>query len=221
MLMASLDSTQAQMASEGCYLVQRTFDLAEELVNNIKKIPGYDVFSEGNLPAGYFHDPTKILVSAAGFGLTGWELADILFKKYGIVVEMSDYYYVLFLLTIGHNKEDVTKVFKALRDIWQFERKDTVIKINDQGLLKVLYEKPVFLTFSPREVFYKKKEEVNINCIEGRICGKPLTVYPPGIPCIWPGQLIEKEHVEYLKWAMQNELSIQGMNESGNIEVIN
>ena len=72
---------------------------------------------------------------------------------------------------------------------------------------------------SPRKVYYNKKEAVKLAEAVGRISGASPVVYPPGIPCLWPGQLIEKEHVEYLEWALQNNLQVQGLKDNKKIVV--
>jgi len=208
LLLASLDSVQFQMASKGCLLVERVLELAAFLRREILKIPGYDVFSVEKSASGWYQDPSKVLVSAAGLGFTGWELAELLRKKYGLIVEMCDYYYVLFLITIGHRQEDLVKVVTALREIGKEEGK---VPLASLECPVSLYEKPVRLVLSPRKVYYNKKEEIALENTVGRICGAPLTVYPPGIPCLWPGQLIEKEHVEYLQWALHQHLNVQGV----------
>lgn len=217
LLMASLDSVQFQMAAEGRLLVEKVLELADLFREQIIKIPGYAVFSAGTLPLGWYHDSSKVLVSAAELGLTGWELADILKEKYGIVVEMSDYYYVLFLVTLGHNQEDIKKAVTALRDIWQYERRRPLLMLEYPVSI---YEQSVQIVLTPREVYYHKKEEQDITHVAGRICGNSLTVYPPGIPCLWAGQLIRQEQVEYLKWALAHNLNIQGLGEGGRVTVV-
>lgn len=222
-LMASLDSVQAQMAEKGLQLAEQVLELADFFRAKLAALPGYAVFSAAQLPAGWYQDPAKVLVSAAELGWTGWELADELQKQYGIVVEMADYYYVLFLLTPGHCQEDVEKVIRALQEISKRDRgRDCRNCTKSRHLLSVgadsstmfsaeLYEKPVELVMPPRKVYYNKKEEVSLAQAVGRISGAPLTVYPPGIPFLWPGQLIAKEHVEYLQWARQNRINMQGI----------
>jgi arginine decarboxylase len=207
LLLASLDSVQFQMASKGRLLVGRVLELAAFLRKEILKIPGYEVFSVENSASGWYQDPSKVLVSAAGLGLTGWELAELLREKQGIVVEMCDYYYVLFLITIGHRREDLVKVLTALREIGKEGRKAPLPSLECPGSF---YEKPVQPVLSPRKVYYNKKEEVALENSAGRICGAPLTVYPPGIPCLWPGQLIEKEQVEYLQGTLKRSASGMG-----------
>lgn len=235
LLMASLDSVQAQMAEKGQLLVERALELANQLRRKAAEIAGFEVFSGEGSSAGkkeWQQDPTKVLVSAAPLGLTGWQLADLLQEKYGLVVEMADYYYVLFLVTIGHSREDIGKVVRALQDISKSYRENRSGAhcpsganngLGSQGCRSkcpgVFYEQAVDLVMTPRKVYYNRKEAVNLAEAVGRISGASPVVYPPGIPCLWPGQLIEKEHVEYLEWALQNNLHVQGLKDKKKIVV--
>jgi len=235
LLMASLDSVQAQMTEEGPRLVERAIELAEQLRRQAAEIAGFQVFSRESLAAGqkeWLQDPTKVLVSAAPLGLTGWQLAELLQEKYGLVVEMADYYYVLFLVTIGHRREDIAQVVSALQKISQSYRANRpggpCLPGGHSGLDSsgcrskcpaVFYEQAVELAMTPRKVYYNRKEAVNLAEAVGRISGAAPVVYPPGIPCLWPGQLIAKEHVEYLEWALQNNLQVQGLTDQKKIVV--
>ena len=129
LLLASLDSVQSQMRLEGPSLVDRVLELAILLRQKISQIPGYRVFPEERLPEGCYYDPTKVLVSAAPLGLTGWELAELLKGKKGIVVEMCDYFSVLFLVTWGHTAEDIQRVERALCEIGREERKSLYLRV--------------------------------------------------------------------------------------------
>lgn len=220
LLMASLDSVQAQMHSAGASLVDKAMELADLFRKEILRIPGYQVFPEERLPQGWHYDPQKILVSAAPLGLTGWELAELLRAKQNIIVEMSDYYAVLFLVTWGHNYEDIIRTCRALREISR-EYKDRKKPLAPMSYPTCIYEEPLRLLLIPREVYYNRKEAVRVGEAAGRICGEALTVYPPGIPCLWPGQVIEPVQIEYLEWAVRHNLKIRGVSEDGKIMVLN
>ncbi|NLO76126.1 MAG: aminotransferase class I/II-fold pyridoxal phosphate-dependent enzyme [Clostridia bacterium] len=217
LLMASLDSVQAQLRTEGAALVGKSLETAFLLRKTIEEIPGFRVFPDEPLPVGWYHDPTKVLVSAAELGLTGWELAELLREKYGIVVEMFDYYAVLFLVTWGHSSADISRVGIALRQIGRENRKKA---LDSLPLPVSFYEESVRLLLTPREVYYNKKEVVKIDEAVGRICGRALTIYPPGIPCLWPGQVIEPEHLEYVRWALREKLRVQGVSAEEKITVL-
>jgi len=217
LLMASLDSIQGQMRAEGTALVDKALELAYILRKQISELSGFRVFPDEPLPAGWHHDPTKVLVSGAGLGLTGWELAELLRTKHGIVVEMSDYYSVLFLVTIGHSCADIIRVGQALRKIGQENRNKALASL---PYPVTFYEQSVHLLLTPREVYYNKKEVVKIDEAVGRICGGALTIYPPGIPCLWPGQIIEPEHLAYIRWALRQKLRVQGVSVDEKITVL-
>jgi len=74
--------------------------------------------------------------------------------------------------------------------------------------------------YTPRQVFQASKESVTVSQARGRLAGKALTIYPPGIPLIWPGQEIKAEEQEYLTWAASNCLPIHGLTEEGKILVM-
>lgn len=235
LLMSSLDSVQAQMAEQGQLLVERALELADHLRSQAAEIAGFEVFSREMLATSkkeWQQDPTKVLVSAAPLGLNGWQLAELLHKEYGLVVEMADYYYVLFLVTVGHSREDIEKVVRALQNISKAYRDNRTGAHCPPGANNGLgssgcrskcpgeyYDQAVNLVMSPRKVYYNKKEAVKLAEAVGRISGASPVVYPPGIPCLWPGQLIEKEHVEYLEWALQNNLQVQGLKDNKKIVV--
>lgn len=216
LLMASLDSVQEQMSCEGAQLVQKTWELAEILRTHIRKLAGYRILKDEISPPWY-QDPAKVVISAAELGLTGWDLARILQETHKIIVEQSDYFYVLFLISVGHSKNDVLKVVTALRDICKYERKRKLAVLNRPGKL---YEKKPHLVLTPRETFLRSKEEVPLDESVGRIASEPLTVYPPGIPLLWPGEIINSEHLEYLSWAKKGNLPVHGIFDGSVVSVI-
>lgn len=216
LLLASLDAVQAQMRQEGEKLVAKSWDLADGLRTEIRKIEGYSLLSD-ELSDSWQQDPGKIVLSAADFGLRGWELAEILSNKYGIMVELSDYYYCLFLITHGHCKRDLHRVVSALKDIRKNYHKTPVPPLE---LAQGLYQTPQQVLYTPRQVYQASKESVPVSQARGRLAGKALTIYPPGIPLLWPGQEIKAEQQEYLEWAASNRLPIHGLTEEGMIIVM-
>lgn len=216
LLLSSLDSVQYEMNKRGHELVCESKEKALGLKEKIRSLQGYRLL-EDEIPITWSIDPTKIVISAADLGLTGWELSRILKEKYHILVEQSDYYYVLLLITIGHVQKDLERLFKALKDLKKYRRKKTLSVLKD---INTLYEKPVKLFLSPRQVFMGSKKEVLIEEIVGRIAAGSLTIYPPGIPFLLPGQMIEPEHIEFIKWAISRNLPIHGLSKEEKIRVL-
>lgn len=207
LLMASLDGVQGQMRESGYEIVQRVWELGELLRAYIKKIPGYRVMDE-EIDEPWYYDPSKVMISAADIGLTGWELATYLLENHGIYVEQSEYFYILILLTPGHTKEDIVRLLTALRSIWENRQGG---KLQDYEIPSSFYEEIPTLILTPRQVFLEEKENVDHMHSQGRISGTTLTIYPPGVPIIWPGQIILQDHLDYLNWALNQGLPVQGM----------
>lgn len=75
---------------------------------------------------------------------------------------------------------------------------------------------PVFdnkVAMTPRDAFFDKNKFVTINESEGRICSEIITVYPPGIPILVPGEIISEEMVAYLRKMIDLGATIDGLNE--------
>lgn len=177
-------------------------ELMEELLNNIH------IFKNNvnkNLEIYSTNDKTKVFISAKNIGLTGYELENILRKKYSIQVELSNYYGVLLICTIGNSTQDFISLETALDDIVVKEFKS--IKLDN---IKYPVDIPQKI-LTPREAFYKTKKSVKIYDSIGKICGESIVPYPPGINIISPGEIISKEIIDYLKFCSSKGMVISGL----------
>ncbi|MBC2856716.1 MAG: aminotransferase class I/II-fold pyridoxal phosphate-dependent enzyme [Cetobacterium sp.] len=208
-LMASLDCARRQIATEGRELLSKTIKIATDLRAEINKIPG--IFSFGKEIVGrdgiFAFDQTKLSITAKDLGLTGFELETLLVDDYNIQVELSDFYNVLGLITIGDTEESAEKLLVALKDISaRFFGKGKTI----EGSIKKMPTIPEAVLI-PREAFYSEKNKVKFAESEGKICAEMIMAYPPGIPIITPGERISKEIINYVKELKEAKLHVQGM----------
>ena len=216
-LMASLDCARRQIATEGRELLDRTIKLANYLRAEINRIPGMYSFGKEILGReGIFaFDPTKITISAKEMGITGFELETLLVDDYNIQMELSDFYNVLGLITIGDTEESIEILLAALKDISnRFYEQGRKI---DRELLKM----PAIpeLVLIPREAFYSEKNRVLFEESEGKISGEMIMAYPPGIPIIVPGERITRETIDYIYDLKDAKLHIQGMEDPDLIHI--
>lgn len=208
-LMASLDCARRQIATEGRELLDKAIKLANYARGEINRIPG--MYSFGIEILGkegiYDFDPTKLTVSAKEMGITGFELETLLVDDYNIQVELSDFYNVLGLITIGDTEESIEKLLKALTDISaRFYGKDK--KIDKELLRMPAIPEQVLI---PREAFYSEKNRILFEESEGKISGELIMAYPPGIPIVVPGERICRETIDYIYSLKDANLHIQGM----------
>lgn len=210
-LMASLDCARRQIATEGRELLDKAIKLANYARTEINRIPGMHSFGKEILgkDGRFAFDPTKLTVSARQMGITGFELETLLVDDYNIQVELSDYYNVLGLITLGDTEESIETLLTALKDI--SARFFSAGKVIERELMKMPSIPELVLI--PREAFYSDKNTVLFTESEGKISGEMVMAYPPGIPIIVPGERITQEVIDYIHDLKEAKLHIQGMDD--------
>jgi lysine decarboxylase len=214
--MASLDSVVGQMGENGRTLVEKTINLAEYVRSQIKLIPGLKCLDETVIGSdeGLVIDPTKIYISFTGIGLTGYQAAEILRKKYKIQVELSDRYNVLCMLSLGNTASDAKSLVRALKEMASIKRRP--IKLNHQfnfGFTPVV-------SLTPREAWFAPKKRIPLRASVGRVAAEIIAPYPPGIPLICPGEEITGELVEIILSMKAESTSFHGP-EDRSLETVN
>lgn len=58
---------------------------------------------------------------------------------------------------------------------------------------------------SPRQAVFAPVETLSLTDAEGRIAAAPVAPYPPGIPLVAPGEIVDKKIIAYLQKMMYNE----------------
>lgn len=186
--------------------------LMEDLLDNIENFKAKFKDNE-NIIIDNNCDKTKIFISLKNLGMTGYELDSILRNEYKIQVELSNYYGVLLICTIGNNEEDFIRLEKSLKDL--------LLKINRKELLldtnypETIPEK----VLNPREAFYSNKRSIKLEDSIGKISGEYIIPYPPGISLISPGEIITQEIITYIQQGLKNGMIVSGIKDT-NLEYI-
>ena len=155
------------------------------LIRSLKTIPNLEVYS-------YNNDVTKILVKVTN--MSGFELSNILFEKYKIEDELANEKSVLFLLGIGTTKAKLKKLEKSLFDLCA---KNIKISAEDTNIKHFRTIEPR-VRYTPSLVWGRSCKEVDLKFSLSRVSMELIVDYPPGIPVLLPGEVIKKEHIEYL-----------------------
>ncbi len=172
---------------------------------------------------GYGFDRTKIVFTIVGY--TGKELENSLRDDYNIELEMSDQKYGLGMSTIFDSKEDIRALYSALSEMAEKPSKENQIK--EYGILDKLTDNSQIKhrsinstgTLNLREAFYSDKEDVDLADASGRLAGEMITPYPPGIPIFVPGEMIDEDSVDYIKYLIGLGITVQGVAD-GKVKVI-
>lgn len=224
-LMASLDLARMQMATEGEKLLDKAIKLAQEARSKINRIPGLFCFDREMVKNPLFgqmgdFDMTKLTINVSELGLSGYQASSILNNRYHIQVEMADSLNVLVIVSIGDRRDDLNRLVEALREISK-ER-------HGQGVSPSLFSKVGLPSFgvaaqmTPREAFFADHCYIGLDEACGKISSEIVTVYPPGIPLLVPGEIITREVVDYIREMDRLGGTVDGLNTSNStIAIVN
>jgi arginine/lysine/ornithine decarboxylase len=215
-LIASLDVARKQAVMEGYRLLDRSLKFAHELREKIDATGAFRVLElEDLLPDevkgdGIRLDPTKLTIDISQSGYSADELRDELIGRYNIQVEKNTHNTLTLLLTIGTTRSKVSRLFDAMLRLAKEKR-------SPRAYARVP-EAPRFTALAclPRDAFYEAGERLPLldeqgqpnAALTGRVCCDQIVPYPPGIPVLVPGQVIEANIVAYLVRLLQTQKSI-------------
>jgi arginine/lysine/ornithine decarboxylase len=222
-LMASLDLARMQMATEGTKLLDKAIRLAEEARSRINRIPGLFCFDRKIVKNPLFSemgdfDVTKLTISVRELGLTGYQASQILNNRYHIQVEMADPFNVLVIVSIGDRRDDLNRLIDALREMSK-ENYGSAVRSpleSEVGLPPV--GRPGQLT--PRDAFFADHRYVPLDEAAGKVSSEIVTVYPPGIPLLIPGEVVTVEILEYIKKMARLGGTIDGLDENNSLMAV-
>lgn len=215
-LMASLDLARMQMATEGKKLLDRTIKLAENARARIGRITGAACFGKDRARAAGMADMdvTKLTITVSDLGLSGYHVSQMLNARFGIQVEMADPFHVLVIVSIGDRQDDLDRLVESLRQI--------AAETGLQGTLLPLdrVHPPVLesrFVMTPRDAFYSETELVSVDSAAGRVAAEIVTVYPPGIPLLVPGEEVSRGAIDYISGMAGLGAIIDGLNEKNSL----
>lgn len=208
LLMASLDAARYTLAKKGAALADKALDAAAKLRGVLGKFEGLRLLDEScvgkNGVAGF--DAAKVTVNTAAWGYTGVEVGDAL-RKEGVAVELTDAGNVLFLVTYADGGTDYTTALDEIKSVF------TELQLHKRKPLAMQSggKLPDFTLAMPlRTAFDAEKESVPLDEAEGRICAEQVSFYPPGIPVLWPGEVVTPDVLAYCKRMKELGLPVSG-----------
>jgi arginine decarboxylase len=201
LLLSSIDGARAQAVREGRQLLERAVRAAELARQRLAEVvPELDVVDPRSLvgqPGVADADPTHLLIEVHSVGLTGFQADDWLRDHRSIDVELADHRRIVPLFTFAHGEQEVERLVAALRDLVD-ERGEPGAE-PDVGPLPSRRDLRTEQAMLPRDAFFGPVTKVEPSDAPGRISAELVTPYPPGIPAVAPGEVLNEAIVDYLE----------------------
>ena len=217
LLMISLDCARYELAMHGDSMYQKAARLAGYARSRIHDIEGFECLENKK---GSMLDKTRLVISARSLGMSGFMLDELLFEKYGVNMELSDPENVLAVVTYANEQEDMDRLINACGSIsakYRDHKKEYDISVIKDRLH---FPKIPRQCLTPRQAYFSHKKEIEWSNAIGKISGQIIAPYPPGIPVIYPGELISSEVWEYIECFLKNGRHIHGADKDGQLKVI-
>lgn len=123
-------------------------------------------------------------------------------KKFEIQAEMSDISNVILIFSLFNEEKEFEKLYDVLKNC-------NLDELKEKSLTLIEYNMPE-IKVMPYEIIDKGKEYVSLsNCI-GRISAENIVPYPPGVPILVAGELIDKESLEIINYYRNIGMDILG-----------
>ncbi|CAK9143732.1 unnamed protein product [Ilex paraguariensis] len=209
LLLASLDATRAQISENPKKFFNKAIELAVEVktrINKIRELSVLDLPSFSDFPV---IDPLRITIGVWQLGLSGLEADEILYRKYGVVSELTGTRSITFAFNLGTCREHVDRLISGLEHL-----PETFLPIQriedrvDDGCGAPF--DGITMSLSPRDAFFASKRKVSVKDSLGKTCGELICPYPPGIPLLIPGEVITERAMAYLLQVRSKGIVVSG-----------
>lgn len=203
LLLASLDLARRELATVGSELYQRVLRYAQDIRRILRCV---------ELPPPWQQDPCRIVVDARSYGLSGSQLEGMMLSM-GVAPEMHDAHTVTLVLGLREGIE-VVEYFRHMAKVLPAP---SAAQAN--AAARPLPPLPAQV-LTPREVHFSSKEWVSLPNAAGKVAAAPLTPYPPGVPLVWPGQVVTEELVRYIERLTATGCACLNLSGNGQILVV-
>ncbi len=217
LLLASLDVARKTMYFEGKKRIEHLLNLVNNARKVLKTIPGISVYDKEYFrnSKSFDFDDTKLIIKVSDLGLSGFEVYNIMRKKYNIQLELAESHIVLAVLTIGTTKQHLDRLLNAFKKLsaYYYKQRDKLPKIDFRYQFPETYSRP-------RDAFHAPKLIVELDEAIDGIAAESVMIYPPGIPIVIPGEVITSEVIEQIKYYLKKGSALQSDLESNQIQIV-
>lgn len=194
-IMLSLDLARNWLENTDLYL-----EVAKQTANIREFINEKTAFTALTESEDLLLDPCRLTVCTAKTGISGHQIHERLQKEFNIVCEMADDRNIVLILTGMDTENDFENIKNALLACSNG-------LFGDKTPDKLSIPTEIIRRISVRKAWFCKYKTINIKDAVGKICARPITPYPPGIPIVFSGEEITAKHVEFLTKRCYNTVS--------------
>jgi arginine/lysine/ornithine decarboxylase len=209
LLTASLDAARQQMAVHGRELLDNALRLAHHVREEIGAIDGLWCYGEDLVGEYGIHtfDPTKLVIRVSDTGLTGAQFAKLLRTRFLVEIEFADPKHIICSITVADSDEHADLLIRALRTLASEHHQQGLTQGPETDSASPALPQ---MAMNPRQAYFSPSKRVRLEDAIGAVCAENIIPYPPGIPLLMPGEIIDADMVAYLQYVIRKGIAIVG-----------
>ena len=193
---ATMDRARAQIVEHGETLLANAVALATEVRERIGAIDGVRVVDDRVLahPSVGARDPLKLVFDLTETRADGIAVERTM-REHGVQLEGADRRTIVPQLTIGDDAARVEVLITELAAAIEQHRGS----LSAVPPIATSWRSIPEQAMTPRDAFSAPRVRVSAAAAVGRVCGEFAAPYPPGIPALAPGEIVNAELWERLR----------------------
>lgn len=206
-LMCSMDYARFYLEEYGSEAYNELITRADKYKEKINKLCWLHILEETDLIDEISYnmkyprlDSTRYIVSV-NKGLSGHKLLEYLRSK-KIQCEMSDHRNVVLIFSPFNKEKDFNRLYEMLKACSYRDLIEQEFNIKETDIPKSW--------LLPYEALERERTKVAIDSAIGKICGNSVVPYPPGVPILNPGELIDETSVNMIKYYLGQNATVLG-----------
>lgn len=200
-LLASLDAARNLLESNGEQLIDDLIAITDQLRQGLEKCSGVQCLLVEKLKTKYpqldGYDKTKLLANFKKTGLSAIDIAIQLQDDYEIISEKYEANNILFITTLQNKVIEANATINAIEEI--LSRRKLIHTKNNMESHELKFSCPIIKKMEYYEVETNPTKAIPLRYSIGRIIAEDIIPYPPGIPLITKGELIQNTHINYIR----------------------
>ena len=151
-------------------------------------------------------DIGKIVLSVKDTMISGEELFELLRDRYHLELEMAELYYVIAMTSVCDSQEGYDRLADALYEI------DDQIEEKRHSLEKMNFHKNK-KSMKPEEAARRNCRQIEYTKAKNKIAAEFIFLYPPGIPLVVPGEIIDEYVIDKIRRYEENDMKVIGLDD--------
>ncbi|MDR7275725.1 aminotransferase class I/II-fold pyridoxal phosphate-dependent enzyme [Catenuloplanes atrovinosus] len=194
---ATLDGWRRHMVEQGERLLDEALGRAARVRDAIGamdplRLMGEDVVGTGGTAE---LDPLRLTIDVRGLGISGYQAAEWLRAACHVDLGSADQCHLGGQISYADDDDTEKRLVESVQRLVD-ECGD--LESRPQADLPPPRTLELESVMTPRDAFFGRTEQVPVERAAGRIAAEMLSPYPPGVPVLVPGELINSSALDYL-----------------------